>query len=510
MREIAPLQTLALRYVGPSTCNPELTFGGGAVKASSATNDSNSSTDATKENSAQGSSQNKPNEPDLDDDDDDASTTQKCPPPPQTPTLTSRLLRSLRELKRPRRPYTGAGRSNANDVDLSHPWILALEPPHHDDNNNGNDVPPSLCIQHGNHAVDCLQLFIDALVESGRAGDNRLGVHSFREWVVAVIGPDAAHDVFRRSGGVDGEGLPSKKRQRLLSSSFYNNDDGETVLPLGSLSLHNYSAASNRTFRSMEMANVGVCLGTLDLTGVHGLTDTILSDVLCAGSFPRIRRLSIKNCRKVTGAGVASLVGLSELTALDVGGCFNIRPRDVVSMVRAHPGTKGGTLDEIYASGLGWTDVDLEALIDATCKHLRGLGVGFSPYISGPGLILTMSKVANTLERLAVPFCEGMDDAAASALGKNLPKLAVLDIRGTKVTSLTGMMDGRVASGAIPPIDESSGVEAAEDRGSKGHLFVLARYSGISKNSLEETMRLHQRVLTCVLDGGGTGEGIRR
>ena len=56
-------------------------------------------------------------------------------------------------------------------------------------------------------------------------------------------------------------------------------------------------------------------------------------------------------------------------------------------------------------SGLGWTDVDLERLIDLTACHLRGLGVGFSPYISGPGLILTMNKVANTLERLAVPFC---------------------------------------------------------------------------------------------------------
>ncbi|KAL7479509.1 hypothetical protein ACHAW6_005236 [Cyclotella cf. meneghiniana] len=487
MREIAPLQTLALRYVGPSTCNPEVTFGGAASKEPSTTDDSNSTNDATDESNVAESCPNKSNEQD-----DDASAIQKCPPPPKTPTLTSRLLRSLRDLKRPRRPYTGASRPNANDVDLSHPWILALEP--------SEESKVLLCIEHGNHAVDCLQLFIDALVESGRAGDNRLGVHSFREWVVAVIGPEAADRLFADT--VRKDGRPSNKRRKLYT------DDNK--LPLGALSLHNFSSASVKTFRSMEMADVGGCLGTLDLTGVHGLTDAILSDILCAGSFPRIRRLSIKNCRKVTGVGVASLVNLTELTALDVGGCFNIRPNDVLSMMWAHPGTKKGTFDEIYASGLGWRDVDLELLTDATSNHLRGLGVGFSPHVSGPGLILAMTKVANSLERLAVPFCEGMDDAAASALGKNLPNLTVLDIRGTKVTSLTGLMDGRVASGAIPPLDEMSGVEADKERPAKGHLFVLARYSGISKISLEETMRLHQRGLTCVLDGGGTGEGIRR
>jgi hypothetical protein len=125
-----------------------------------------------------------------------------------------------------------------------------------------------------------------------------------------------------------------------------------------------------------------------------------------------------------------------------------------------------------------------------------------------------MSKVANTLERLAVPFCEGCDDVAAVSMGKNLSKLTVLDIRGTKITSLTGLMDGRVASGAIPPVDEVSDADVPQDQTVKGHLFVLARYSGISKNSLEETQRLHQRdnvsFLTCVLDGGGTGEGICR
>ena len=189
-----------------------------------------------------------------------------------------------------------------------------------------------------------------------------------------------------------------------------------------------------------------------------------------------------------------------------------MRPNDLLSMVQAHPGTKSGTFNEIYASGLGWTDVELELLIDATCGHLRGIGVGFSPYISGPGLILTMGKVANTLERLVVSFCDGMDDAAASALGKKLTKLDVLDIRGTKVTSLSGLMDGRYAAGIISPLEKCIGDDATWRKTPNNHLFVLARYSGISKNSLEETMKLQQNAafLTCVLDGSGTGGGIRR
>ena len=358
----------------------------------------------------------------------------------------------------------------------------------------------TLRIEHGNHAIDCLQLFFDALIDSGRAGDKRVGVHSFREWVVAVLGKEQAHLIFREG---DGNKTPSKKKRKLTNDS---------KLRLGSLSLHNFNAASYHTFKSMEMANVGACLGVLDLTGVHGLTDSIMTDILCAGSFPHIQRLSIKNCRKITYEGLASVANLTKLTCLDLGGCFNVRPNDVVSMVQTHPGTAKGTFNELYASGLGWADVDLETLIDATCGHLRGLGVGFSPYVSSPGLILAMKKVASTLERLAIPFCDGMDDAAAASLGKSLTKLAALDIRGSKVTTLTGLMDGRYASGAVTVLDDSALEEARQGGAVEGHLFVLARYSGINKNSLEETMKLQQNdiFLSCLIDGSGEGGGIRR
>mmetsp|Transcript_21505 Transcript_21505/g.44751 ORF Transcript_21505/g.44751 Transcript_21505/m.44751 type:complete len:691 (-) Transcript_21505:191-2263(-) len=538
--------------------------------------------------------------------------------PPDQPTITGRLLRSLRNrpvgdplsaspaskrsadditmqsIPLPREPYSGPGRPNANDVDISHPWMLAIYPARavsHDNNSNSrqsgetqsettsgpdnadqstmestpNDNSQShihintplqpneiLTIQNTNHALHTLQLFIDALVESGRAGDTRMGIHFFREWTIAVAGdhPDflellkerekeekerlelkaaeearsmqtngtmkdggSKHDGINNSGTSRGLILrrPSKKRRKLQKKLLPN-------LPLGTLSLHNLASASIHTFRSMRKAHVGLCLGTLDLTGVHGLTDSILSNVICAnGAFPRIRCLSIKNCRKVTGKGIASLTRLVDLRSFDCGGCFNIRPDDVLSLLKSHPGTADRTLNEIYAGGLGWTDVAIESLVELTSTHLRGLGVGFSPYVSGPGLVLALNRAAETLDRLAVPFCDGLDDAVLAALGRGLKKLAVLDVRGCgKVTSLTGVMDARISAGIIKfDAGSDAGDERDEEQMARviaGHLFVLARYSGITKNSLDETLRLHHQgeVLTCILDGGGIGEGIRR
>ena len=452
---------------------------------------------------------------DDDDDDEDDKAQKKMPlklkkqhstiMPLAEPTVTSRLVRSLRTLARPQQPYNGPQRPNANDVDLSHPWIMTVYPPRETGNNaplltanetenEGTDAAAAaaatptgntefLTIEHSNPGVECMQQCMDALVESGRAGDTRMGFHFFREWVIAVSGQEPRKNL-QLPRTQDGENKKKKRKITLVNDS----------LPLGSLSLHNFANGAVHTFRSMERANVGSCLGTLDISGVNGLTDSILTNVLCSGSFPRLRRLSVKNCRKLTGKGIKSLGKLSRLTAIDVGGCFNVHANDVVELVRNHPSTKKGRLCEIYASGLGWTDVALEEIVDATVGHLRGLGVGFSPYISGPGLIITLSKVASTLERLSVPFCPGMDDTAAAALGKKLSKLAVLDIRGcNKVYSLSGMMEGRSTAGD----------------GTASHLFVLGRYSGISNNSLNETLGLYSS-LGCVLDGGGIGGGIRR
>lgn len=536
MREIPPLRTLVLRAVGPPTCDPELTFGGVASAAAATKSGTNKSGKRSREESDEHAKTSS----DYVTTNEGGSTKRRRSE--ETMTLSSRLLRSLR--RRPvegsevgdpprttlesiplaRRPYAGLARPNANDVDLSHPWILVQDPPRRGGGiDDSSGIEKMMVVENGNPAVDCLQMFIDALVESGRTGDSRLGVNFFREWVTAVAG----------EGGGDDDGgstkVSSKKRKKKRDRKSRDRDSGgdaSSVLRLGTLSLHNLSLASTKTFRSMEKAGVGRHLSVLDISGVHGLTDIILSTTLCSGSFPRIRRLSLKNCRKITGKGVSSLVKLPDLRALDLGGCFNVLPTDVVALAEHHPGTERGTFDEIYASGLGWSDLTLESLLDFAHPHLRGLGVGFAKHLSGSGLVLALSRAGGTLERLAVPFCDSPDDAAMAALGKALPKLACIDLRGCqKVSSLTGMMDGRVSAGVYkgisPGEDDGDNTKVAgksagevRDGGTDGHLFVLARYSGITKNSLEDTLKNHQHgigeCLTCVLDGGGIGEGIRR
>ena len=526
MREIPSLKTLALRAVGPPGCNPEISFGGGGGCRSSCSSDlenddgaasaivDDEANDAPSSSSSRKHTKQSPKRSKTKPSSAETSTAAITP--------TSRLLRSMRNIStQSPRPYIGPGRPNAADVDIAHPWIMAVQKQHHPapvlvddgaatvDGGSVGDGDEFLSIENGNLAIETLQLFIDALVESGRAGDGKLGVHFFKEWVVAATGRENFVMVdedasFVDEGGVsksNGGNSRSKKRQKttiVAADEIEDNTANSSPPPLlGALSLHNFSAGSTQTFASMRKANVGYCLGTLDISGVHGLTDSILSEIICGdGSFPHLKRLSVKNCRKLTGKGLASLVKLTNLTALDIGGCFNVLPNDVVSMVRNHPSTKVGNFEELYASGLGWTDAGLEELVDLTVGQLCGLGIGFSPYLSGPGLLLTLSKLASTLHHLAVPFVQGMDDACMSALGKSLRKLAVLDIRGcNKIYSLSGMMEGRSSSS----IDD-------------GNLFVLARYSGISSNSLDETMRLYdcKARLTCILDGGGTGGGIRR
>jgi len=491
MREIPSLRVLCLRAVGPPTCSPEAAFGGPRVAALLKRSKSGIADDSDSDNEDSNSNA-------IEKDKTADSDVDKIIPP-EEPTLTSVLLKKLRNKESPMQAYKGLARPNANDVDIAHPWIMTVHPPREDGNNeplitptegadnmdidNDDTAYEFLAIENSNHAVETIQQFIDALVESGRANDTRMGLHFFREWVYAITGKEPKAIVPKKK--------INKKRKISISAKTTAIDES---LPLGSLSLHNFAAGSIHTFRSMEKANVGSCLGTLDISGVHGLTDSILTNIICGGSFPRIKRLSVKNCRKLTGKGIASLVKLTRLTALDVGGCYNVLPNDVVSLVERHPSTKKGVFTEIYAGGLGWTDVALEELVDATVGYLRGLGVGFSPYITGAGLSLTLSKLSSTLDRLAVPFCPGMDDAAVSSLGSTLPKLAVLDIRGTNVSSLSGLLEAR--AGIV----------------STGHLFVLARYSGISKKSLDETKKRYEGTVAfdCILDGKGNGGGIRR
>ena len=112
-------------------------------------------------------------------------------------------------------------------------------------------------------------------------------------------------------------------------------------------------------------------------------------------------------------------------------------------MVRIHPGTAAGTLTEIHASGVGWTDELLDAFMGLVENHLTGLSFGFSPMLTSQvGSIL--SRTGQTLTSLAMHFCGFMTIDLSIQLGKVLPNLRVFDIHGAgSINSITSTLDAR-------------------------------------------------------------------
>jgi hypothetical protein len=459
MREIPELQTLCLRAVGSQISSSEVTF-------------------ATLENG------------DL--------------------SLASRLLRSfhrrnnklasndestgssghasIHSVPMPTRPCIGPGSSrriNANEVDMNHPFIGCREATS-DPNNSRFNV---LLMQFGNPALDYLQSYIDTLVDLGRMDDRRLGVNFFREWKMNVQFADG-------SGSQSNSAAPtkvaaSKKRRRSLVGTSRCPESISSAVPLGSLSLHNCTIA-DETVGSMVRSGMCQHLAVLDLTGLRGLTDALAAQIFRAS--PNIQRLSLKNCRKITGETVVQLMSIKKLQCLDVGGCFNITTTDILDII---PSLR--ELNELHASGLLWNDATVHALVNVR-DTWKGLSLGFSNDMTQSVLRESLLQMGDSLQSLALPFCESIvDNALLGVLGRNMPMLQFLDLRGNgSLNTITGFYDGR-ASADLP-------VQA---------LTVVGRYSGLSDASVEETRRVHPLhaagdLLTVYLDEKGMGAAISR
>ncbi|KAL7567121.1 hypothetical protein ACA910_009448 [Epithemia clementina (nom. ined.)] len=167
-------------------------------------------------------------------------------------------------------------------------------------------------------------------------------------------------------------------------------------------------------------------------------------------------------------------------------------------------------LQELHASGLGWTDATVEQLTKIRSKQWKALSFSYSSSGSGAGngngtfpelsqtaLRQALLVTAESLQALSLAFCETIvDNALLGMLGRNLPHIQYLDVRGNgSLTTLTGWYDGRVSADLTP----------------NQSLTVLGRYSGLSEASVEETRRVHPMEsadLVVILDGSGTGLGI--
>lgn len=384
------------------------------------------------------------------------------------PSMASRLLRSFHErptspatentsslsamecIALPRTPCIGPGSSRRfqpNEVDLHHPLT-------------SQRVDNILILKCGSSALDILQSYLDALVELGRMDDSRVGVHFFLEWKANVLM------------------AASRKRRR---------DAAATPLALGSLSFHN-CVMGDATFEAMVEAKMGPNLAILELGGIRSLTDELLDQLL--PTCKHLKVLSLKNCRRITHKSLLIVrQHQPSLQVLDVGGCTNLTTTNVLELVPL--------LSELYhlhASGLGWTDDSMGELTEF--REWQSLSLSFSLTLTHKALRQNLLHVSDSLVSLALAFCESvLDNAAMGVLGRNLPHVRSLDVRGNpQLTTVTGWLDGRV-SADLPG----------------QALVVLARYTGISEASVEETKRIHPveaAELVVILDGGGMGVGI--
>jgi hypothetical protein len=451
MREIPQLQVLCLRSIGSPSCSVEVTFA------------KNADEQPSKASRLLRSFHQRPIEDPASLPQDDSTTT------------------TIATIPMKRTACIGKGsarRDQANEVDLNHPIIACRMGSTELTEDSIDDT--LLIMEHGNPALDCLQSYVDSLVELGRMDDARLGLHFFEEWKCNVLLGSGKSII------VEEVDTPRKKRRRGSTSPTNNKNQD---LALGSLSLHNCSFFEE-TIGAMVEAKIGDCLGVLDITGVHSLNDAMLEQLL--PTCPHILRLSIKNCRRLTSIST-QLIGthLTKLQCLDIGGSYNVTPQDLLDMLPNLP-----DLTELHASGLAWSN----ALVQELCslRAWTGLSLGFIPYLTATGLKDALTPIADSLQTLALPFCEAMvDNAFLGVLGRNLPNVVCLDVRGnSNLSNLTGWYDGRA----------SANLKAQS-------LIVLARYSNVSKQSLEDTKRIHPLETTqmvCILDGGGVGIGIRR
>ena len=417
---------------------------------------------------------------------------------------------SIERIPLRRAPAAGKGSSrrlHANDVDLHHPFV-AIRPGsrHRRRSSLATTSTPTVAaaattttttstfiLRHGNPALDALQCYIDALVEMGRMDDTRLGRHFFEEYKANIIlGHNAATARTKnaeKETQEEGE-EPASKRRRTTTA---------TAPPsLGALSLHNCSLSGD-SIEAMVDSGIGPHLAVLDLTGIQGLSDDMAVHLL--RECTHLQRLSLKNGRRLTrksltvlssssSSSSSSTCGAASLQCLDVGGCFNMTVPDVLDVLPNLPALK-----ELYASGLGWTDEHLERLMEDR-TNWKALSLGFSQNLTASRVRQHLMAAASSLQALALPFCENLvDNALLGMLGRNLPALQYLDLRGNPALStLTGWYDGR-ASADLP-------TQA---------LSVLGRYSGLTEASVEETKRINPLEtveLMVVLDGKGAGLAI--
>ncbi|GMI16784.1 hypothetical protein TrLO_g12411 [Triparma laevis f. longispina] len=336
------------------------------------------------------------------------------------PSPAQRLYLKLSALPPP--PYT----PKSKQKDFQTPFITdtvtdtvpSLITSTNNNNNNNNNKSkqrlPSQTILGGNLSTTLLQTYIDCVSETGTLDDTRLTTDFFNILSSSYAVPDTNHD----------SSVNVKKRKKT-----------ELVLECA-LSFHNCALLSSSTFKCLISSDLSKIITCIDLSGCCGVTTDIFEEVV--GGCKVLRRVSVKNCRRLGGLG--GLKGGVE--CLDVGGCYNLKIEEVLSVVKSSK-----ELNEFYGAGLGWEDEDFKELCGILGKRkCKGLSVGFSKGLSKECITdnLCTSKLLSHMESLSLHFLPSVNSSHLSKIGFLSPKLIEIDLRGcVNVTSVGPLLDAR-------------------------------------------------------------------
>ncbi|CAH0365329.1 unnamed protein product [Pelagomonas calceolata] len=252
-------------------------------------------------------------------------------------------------------------------------------------------------------------------------------------------------------------------------------------LRVDTLSLAACRARAPFLMLAQAQAKTSETLSCLDLGSCLQLDDAALAIIVdaCAAT---LRRLNLRDCRKLTDSAFTSLQAARVLEDVDVGGNFNMSIKGASTYVSSTAKRKSTDdqrcLSGIAVGGLGCDDAFLTVLAKKV-PSLRVFGGSYG-HFSSSGFVAACASLQH-LSDVRVQWTEFFDDACLDALCQVGP-IRCLDCLGTAVT-----VDGLSRFLSLKVHDDALGPQPA-----RLLEWVNARYTAGPRERLEKLPRVWQ------------------
>lgn len=233
-------------------------------------------------------------------------------------------------------------------------------------------------------------------------------------------------------------------------------------------------------------------LVSLDVSGCFQVTVPVLKTVMA--SCPNLRRLNVKNCRKLTDAFLEDILSFPSLSLLElnVGGNFNITDRGIRNFVTHYPAIH--LLENFGVSGLEVHD-DTVLLIGAKCTGLRHLQLAY--------IDVRESTIAELLQAIGRPL-ESLDISwlSTTSNAKNAQPSAkfIVDVICNNCAMLTELDVTANRNLQLPHVQEIIDRKLSQQYAGAGKSLdtFFVRFIATPRASLEENLKYPNLKLICM------------